>query len=162
MATSTLQAADTAKYLTFNLAEETYGLPILTVREIIGLMQITRVPRMPEFVRGVINLRGKVIPVIDLRVKFGLPGIEDTKEACIIVVDVENMLMGVKVDMVSEVMDIGADRIEDTPSFGVQVDTRFISGLGKAKEKVVIILDIAKVLTTGELAALAETAGGNQ
>ncbi len=145
------------KYLTFALGDEDYGLEILTVREIMGLLEITSVPRMPEFVKGVINLRGKVIPVIDLRLKFGLDEIEATKETCIIVVDLTDMLMGIIVDRVSEVMDINDDMIEETPQFGVSVNTEFIKGIGKTKEKVIMILDIRKVLTGEELKTIATT-----
>jgi purine-binding chemotaxis protein CheW len=140
-----------SKYLTFAIGNEEYGLEILKVREIIGLMEITRVPRMPAFVRGVINLRGKVIPVIDLRRKFGMETIEDTVETCIIVVDLGEMLMGVVVDKVSEVLDIPDSEIEETPSFGVEINTEFILGIGKAKGKVIILLDIRKVLTAEDV-----------
>jgi purine-binding chemotaxis protein CheW len=146
------------KYLTFALGNEEYGLEILKVREIIGLMEITLVPRMPAFVRGVINLRGKVIPVVDLRLKFGMEKLDDTVETCIIVVDLGEMLMGVVVDKVSEVLDIPGGDIEATPSFGVQIDTEFIMGIGKAKGKVIIVLDIRKVLTSEETSAISEIA----
>lgn len=142
------------KYLTFVLGKESYGLEILMVREIIGMMEITRVPKMPDFVRGVVNLRGKVIPVIDLRIKFGMDALEDTEETCIIVVDFGDMLMGTVVDRVSEVLDISSDNIEPPPEFGVGVDTDFILGIGKAKGKVIILLDIKKVLSALELSAL--------
>jgi purine-binding chemotaxis protein CheW len=135
------------KYLTFVLAAEVYGLEILKVREIIGMMDITAVPRTPAFVKGVINLRGKVIPVVDLRSKFGMPIAEKTDETCIIVVDVAGVEMGTMVDKVSEVLNIAEKDIEDAPSFGVNVDTGFILGMGKAAGKVTILLDIAKVLT---------------
>lgn len=141
------------KYLTFVLANETYGLEILKVREIMGLMDITAVPRTPEFVKGVINLRGKVIPVVDLRLKFGLQETEHTEETCIIVVNVSSMEMGIVVDKVSEVLDIGGEEIEETPSFGVNVDTDFILGMGKANEKVTILLDISRVLTVADIEA---------
>ena len=118
------------KYLTFALGDEAYGLEIMQVREIIGLMAITNVPRMPAFVRGVINLRGKVIPVVDLRLKFGMPRIEDTKETCIIVVNIDGLLIGIVVDRVTEVLDITEEKIEETSTFGVHVDTQFIMGLG--------------------------------
>jgi purine-binding chemotaxis protein CheW len=144
------------KYLTFALGDEIYALEILMVREIIGLMEITKVPRMPEFVRGVINLRGKVIPVLDLRRKFGMESVEETKETCIIVVDLNDMLMGIVVDRVSEVLDIPQEEIEDTPSFGVTVSTEFILGIGKVKGKVIMILDIRAVLTSEELEALSQ------
>jgi purine-binding chemotaxis protein CheW len=148
------------KYLTFGLAEEEYGLEILKVREIIGMMDITAVPRTPEFVRGVINLRGKVIPVVDLRLKFGMPGTAATEETCIIVVDVGSVEMGIIVDKVSEVLDIASDDIEPPPSFGVSVDTEFILGMGKANNKVTILLDISQVLTHEDLADLRELQPG--
>jgi purine-binding chemotaxis protein CheW len=138
------------KYLTFVLDMEEYGLEIMRVKEIIGLMEITPVPRMPDFVRGVINLRGRVIPVVDLRLKFGMKDAEDTQETCIIVVDLNDTLMGVVVDRVSEVLDVAEADIEEPPSFGVDLDTSFILGMGKAKGKVVILLDIKKVLTDSE------------
>ena len=143
------------KYLTFVLAGEEYGLEILRVREIIGLMDITSVPRTPPFVKGVINLRGKVIPVIDLRLKFNLEEGTRTEETCIIVVDVGAVEMGIVVDKVSEVLDIAAEEIEDTPSFGVNVTTDFILGMGKTSDKVTILLDIVKVL--GSDASLIES-----
>jgi purine-binding chemotaxis protein CheW len=147
------------KYLTFVLAEEEYGLEILKVREIVGLMDITAVPRTPPFVKGVINLRGKVIPVVDLRLKFGMPGTDATEETCIIVVDVGTVEMGIVVDKVSEVMNIQADQIQDTPSFGVSVDTNFILGIGNAGGKVTILLDISRVLTGSDLATLSNVGG---
>jgi purine-binding chemotaxis protein CheW len=134
------------KYLTFSLADETYGLEILKVREIIGMMDITAVPKAPPHVRGVINLRGKVIPVIDLRMRFCLPTVEQTDETCIIVVYVGNVELGVIVDKVCEVLDIADKDIEDSPTFGTQVDTSFILGMGKSEDQVTILLDITKVL----------------
>ena len=139
------------KYLTFNLAGEEYGLEILRVREIIGMMDITAVPRIPAFIKGVINLRGKVIPVIDLRLKFCLPETPLSEETCIIVVDVRGVEMGIIVDKVSEVFNIAESAIDDTPSFGVNVETNFILGIGKAGGKVTILLDIARVLTSSEM-----------
>ena len=142
------------KYLTFGLGEEEYGLEILKVHEIIVLMDITAVPKVPEFVKGVINLRGKVIPVVDLRLKFGMDGVEKTDSTCIIVVDVGNMEMGIVVDHVSEVLDISGEDIESPPSFGTSVSTSFIMGMGKVGERVTILLDITKVLATAELLAV--------
>lgn len=138
------------KYLTFALGQEVYALEILMVKEIIGLMEITRVPRMPDFVRGVINLRGKVIPVVELRLKFAMEQVDETKETCIIVVDLGDTLMGIVVDKVSEVLDIPVSEIEATPTFGVSIDTKFILGIGKVKGKVIILLDIKAVLTFEE------------
>jgi purine-binding chemotaxis protein CheW len=146
------------KYLTFRLGEEEYGLEILKVREIIGLMDITHIPRTPNFVKGVINLRGKVIPVIETRIKFGMEKIETTAETCIIVVEAhratEALEMGILVDAVSEVLDIQGSEIEDTPEFGSQLDTQFILGMAKAKGRVIILLDIDRVLTDKEIIAV--------
>ncbi|MBN2561405.1 MAG: purine-binding chemotaxis protein CheW [Phycisphaerae bacterium] len=145
------------KYLTFKLADEEYGVEILKVREINGLMDITTVPRMPHHMKGVINLRGKVIPVVDLRLKFGLDEIEHTEQTCIIVVDVGKEI-GIIVDTVSEVLDIKAESIEPPPEMGGTVDTTFILGMGKVGDAVKILLDIDKVLTTGELEDMAAVA----
>ncbi len=142
------------KYLTFGLAKEDYGLEILKVREIIGMMDITPVPLTPEYFRGVINLRGKVIPVVDLRMKFGMESIEQTPNTCIIVVDVSGVEMGVVVDRVSEVLDIVSEDIEDAPSFGADVDTEYIRGIGKTGGRVTILLDIDGVISSEEIEAI--------
>jgi len=150
------------KYLTFKLADEEYGLEILKVREIIGMMAITSLPRTPAFVRGVINLRGKVIPVIDLRKKFELAATDDTALTCIIVVDVASqngrIQIGILVDSVSEVLDIHGSDIEAAPSFGTNIDTAFILGMAKAKGSVKILLNIEKVLSSAELESVANVA----
>jgi len=150
------------KYLTFKLAGEEHGLEILKVKEIIGMMDITKVPRTPDFVRGVINLRGKVIPVIDLRTKFGLEKAEDTDETCIIVVEIAlngiPVQTGILVDTVSEVLDIHGEDIEDAPAFGNGVETKFILGMAKSKGDVKILLNIEEVLTADDLALLSYTA----
>ncbi len=148
-------SARAGKYLTFSLAGEEYGLEILKVREIIGVMDITAVPQMPPFIKGVINLRGKVIPVVDLRLKFGLEEAQYTDQTCTVVVDV-GTLMGIIVDTVQEVLDIDADQIDPPPPLGASVDTSFILGLGKVKDDVKILLDIDKVLTADELAQIGE------
>jgi purine-binding chemotaxis protein CheW len=150
------------KYLTFSIGNEGYGLEILKVHEIIGLLPITRLPRTPDFIRGVINLRGKVIPVVDLRLKFGMPSVEQTEQTCIIVVEVGHLEMGIVVDKVSEVLNIAAGDIEDAPSFGVSVNTEFILGIGKTNNRVTILLDIGKVLTHEETNAVAGIADDNQ
>ena len=143
------------KYLTFKLSNETYGIEILKVQEIIGLMNITSIPRTPDFVRGVINLRGKVIPVIELRKKFNMETVEDTDHTCIIVVQVMGtgtpITMGILVDEVSEVVDITENQLEPPPSFGTNIDTAFILAMGKLRDTVVILLDIDKVLTANEM-----------
>ncbi len=139
------------KYLTFSLGNEDYGIEIIKVKEIIGLMDITRVPRTAPFVRGVINLRGKVIPVIDLRKKFDMETIDDTQQTCIIVVEVAwadaYLQMGIIVDSVSEVLNIPEDKIEDASAFGNAADTEFIKGIAKTKDGVKLLLDIETVLT---------------
>jgi len=150
------------KFLTFNLAKETYGLEILKVREIIGLMDITAVPRTPGYVKGVINLRGKVIPVIDLRLKFKMPEAEHTDETCIIVVNVGNVEVGILVDKVSEVIEIQGQNIEDAPSFGSEVDTNFILGMGKTNDTVTILLDIAEVLKHEDVLTVRTAMSGQQ
>jgi purine-binding chemotaxis protein CheW len=148
------------KYMTFKLAQEEYGLEILRVREIIGLMDITRVPKTREFIRGVINLRGKVIPVIDLRLKFGMPRLEATDQTVIIVVQCtagnSTLTMGILVDEVLEVLNIEAPQIEPPPRFGKSsVETDFVLGVGKAEKRVIFLLDIEKVLTADETAEMA-------
>ena len=138
------------KYLTFALGPEEYGLEILKVREIIGYMEITAVPQTPQHVKGVINLRGQVIPVIDLRTKFGMETAEITEESCIIVVEISqgsrSFSTGIVVDHVQEVLDIDGQDIEEAPQFGSSVDTNFILGMGKIGDTVKILLDIDKVL----------------
>lgn len=144
------------KYLTFALANEEYGLEILKVREIFGYMDITAVPQTPAHVKGVINLRGQVIPVIDLRAKFGMETTEVTEETCIIVVettrDGRNISTGIVVDHVSEVLDIAGEDIEAAPQFGSSVNTDFILGMGKIGDSVKILLDIDEVLANVDLA----------
>jgi len=147
------------KYMTFKLATEEYGVPILKVRELIGLMEITRVPGAPEFVRGVINLRGKVIPIVDLRAKFGLGALEGSYHTVIIVVQISTaagpLTMGVLVDEVLEVRDIAAAMIEPPPSFGQSdSDVAFSLGVGKTEKPVVFLLDIDRVLTSHDIQRL--------
>jgi purine-binding chemotaxis protein CheW len=154
-ATTKASAQKQGKYLTFAIADEEYGLEILKVREINGYMDITPVPQTPAYVKGVINLRGQVIPVIDLRVKFGMPSKEVTEETCIIVVEVsrngQKNDTGIVVDRVQEVIYISGEQIQETPEFGASVDTDFILGLGKVGKSVKILLDIDKVLTDVDL-----------
>lgn len=140
------------KYLTFMLDREEYGVEILKIREIIGIMEITSVPQTPDFVEGVINLRGKVIPVVDLRAKFRLPRQTYNDQTCIIVVDV-GMMMGIIVDTVREVHDFQEEDIEPPPRLGSHVATSFILGMGKSRDGVKILLDIDRVLHSEELVA---------
>ena len=140
------------KYLTFCLGNEEYGLPVMKVREIIKVMDITQVPQVADHVLGVINLRGRVIPVIDLRRKFGFPAQAHTEKTCIIVVEVgvaaSKVLMGVVVDAVSEVLNVAASEIDETPQFGGQQATDYLLGLAKVKGTVKILLDLDRVLLT--------------
>jgi len=138
------------KFLTFFLAGEEYGIQILNVHEIISLHPITRVPRVQDYLKGVINLRGKIIPVIDLRLRFGMDAAEPTPETCIIVVHIRGFEVGVIVDRVSEVVDILDEEIEPAPAFGADCNTDFILGIGKLRESVKILLDIERVLPSGE------------
>jgi purine-binding chemotaxis protein CheW len=140
------------KFLTFFLHGEEYGLEILKVHEIIGMLPITRIPRSPDYIRGVINLRGKVIPIMDLRTRFSMPA-SDTDEGCIIVTQIRGVQIGMVVDKVSEVCNISPDEVEDTPSFGADVHTEFLLGLAKQGGRVKLLLDIDRVLTLTELAA---------
>ena len=153
--------AQAGKYLSFKLGGEEYGLEILKVQEINGMMGITRVPRTPEFVRGVINLRGRVIPIVNLRAKFRMPPVEDTEKTCIIVVQVRHddseITMGIIVDEVSEVLNISDGQIEGPPSFGGGMeDADYITGMGKLEDKVVILLDLDAILSGEDINKLAQ------
>lgn len=139
------------KFLSFFLKQEEYGIEILKVQEIIGVLPITRVPRTPEFVKGVINLRGKIIPVTDLRSKFNMEEREETSETCIIVVQTNGLEIGVIVDKVSEVLDISDQEIEDVPSFGTDVSTDYLLGIGNTNGRVRLLLDIDRILTPQEI-----------
>ncbi len=151
----------TGKYLTFTLGDETYGVGILKVKEIIGMMTITSIPKTPSFIKGVINLRGKVIPVMDLRLKFDMEEIPYTDRTCIIVVEIDSesgtVLIGIVVDAVSEVLSIFKEEIEETPEFGTKLNTDYILGMAKMEGGVKILLDIDKVLSTEEIAGLEKT-----
>ena len=165
MATESTAAriAQAGKFLSFILGEEEYGLEILKVQEINGMMGITRVPRTPDYVRGVINLRGRVIPIVSLRKKFKMPAVADTEKTCIIVVQVRyvdrELTMGIIVDEVSEVLNIGDGQIEPPPSFGGGMEEAdFITGMGKLENKVVILLDIDRVMSGTEMEAVMQAA----
>ena len=157
-----MDAIKAGKYLTFKLADEDYGLSLLKVREIIGMMPITSVPRTPDFVKGVINLRGKVIPVTDLRRRFSMPEIDYTDRTCIIVVEIQTaestLQMGIVVDAVTEVLPVREEEIEPTPEFGTNVDTRYILGMANMEGTVKILLDIDRVLTCEEVAEIEKAA----
>lgn len=152
----------TGKYISFRLGSEEFAIHVLQVREIVGIQEITAVPQTPHGVKGVINLRGKVIPVVDLRIRFGIEEIEYSQRTCIIVVEINgaagSVLVGVIVDAVSEVLNLQASDIEDTPDFGTGVALPYLLGMAKIKGKVKILLDIQAALAGGELAALSSDA----
>ena len=150
------------KYLTFSLDCEEYGIGILKVKEIIGMIRITPIPQTPGFVKGVVNLRGKVIPVVDLRLRFGMEATDYTERTCIIVVEIDVregfLQIGIVVDSVTEVLNIRSADIEDTPQFGVSLNTDYILGVAKTGGGVKILLDIDRVLTRDELVLLENAA----
>ena len=147
--------ARAGKYLTFQLSNEEFGIRVLKVREIMGIQEITAVPQTPAHIKGVINLRGKVVPVVDLRLKFGLAAADYTQRTCIIVTQVQGesgpVMMGIVVDGVSEVLNLTGAEIEDTPDFGEEISGRYLLGMAKVKGKVKILLDIDRVLSTQDL-----------
>jgi chemotaxis signal transduction protein len=156
-------AAPAAKYLTFQLAGEEYGLPVLAVQEIIQWTEVTRVPRVPAFIQGVINLRGKVIPVLNLRQRFGLPEQAATPRTCIVVLQVQQagglLLCGAVVDTVTEVVDIPEEHLAKPPELGARVDTAFIAGLGQVGPRVIILLDVERILDRRDWSAVEQAAG---
>lgn len=151
-----------AKYLTFKLAGEEYGISIMKIKEIIGMTAVTAIPQTPDFVKGVINLRGRVIPVIDMRMRFNMKGAEYDERTCIIVIEINagipSITLGIVVDAVSEVMNIKKEDIEDTPQFGVSLDTEYIMGMAKMNGGVKILLDIDRVFRESEIMALKNAA----
>ena len=154
------QTAKAGKYLTFKLGDELYGIEILAIQEIIQMMNVTHLPHTPGYIRGVINLRGRIIPVLDLRKKFTLEPRPDTDRTCIIVTRIAklgvDMTMGVVVDEVAEAVDIRAEQIQDTPDFGVQIDSGYIRGIGNVDKKAAILLNVDHILTTHELEAVSK------
>ncbi|HNQ66478.1 MAG TPA: chemotaxis protein CheW [Smithella sp.] len=148
------------KYLTFFLASEEYGVEILKVQEIIGRMPITPVPLTSRYIRGVINLRGKIHPIMDLKIKFGMEETQITDETCIIVIKTTSMMMGILVDKVSEVINIASGDIEDTPSFGGDVNPEYLLGVGKTGGRVRLLLDIEKVITASDIINMKKAAAG--
>lgn len=148
----------TSQYLSFKLDDEVYALDINHVREVLDLTQMTKVPRMPDFMRGVINLRGGVVPVVDLRLKFGLPEVETDVDTCIIIIEVslegEETILGIMVDSVQEVMSLEPDQIEPAPKIGTRLKTEFIKGMGKKSDDFIIILETKRVFSAQELAVV--------
>ena len=148
------------QYLTFNLDKEIFAVDVAHVREIQEASAITKVPRTPEFMRGVINVRGSVVPVVDMRLKLGMPAVEDTIDTCIIIMEIgldgDIVVMGALADSVQEVFELPPEQIEPVPKIGTQLNTRFIKGIGKHDENFVIILDIENILSTDEIAMVRE------
>jgi purine-binding chemotaxis protein CheW len=146
--------ASAGKYLTFELGAEVYAIEVLQVNEIIRMVEITRVPRTPSFVRGVINLRGRIVPVVDLRLRFGLESKQDSDRTCIVVVHRSggkgNNVMGLVVDHVRDVLEISEDQIDPPPTFGASSNSAFVLGLGKLSSAVAIMIDVEKILTDKE------------
>jgi purine-binding chemotaxis protein CheW len=147
------------KYLTFFLASEEYGVEILKVQEIIGRMPITPVPLTSKYIRGVINLRGKIHPIMDLKIKFGMDETQITDETCIIVIKTSTLMMGVLVDKVSEVVNVASGDIEDTPSFGADVNPEYLLGVGKTGGRIRLLLDIEKVITASDIINMKKATG---
>jgi purine-binding chemotaxis protein CheW len=152
--------ADPGQYLTFQLNGQMYGVPVASVREINRVVEVTPIPQTPPFVVGVMNLRGKVIPVIGLRQKFGLSAVENSKETCIIIIEAELGQVGVIVDAVRSVVDLNRDQIELTPSLGDQKTESLILGLGKLDEKVIILIDVAKAVSGQNLSTISNISNG--
>jgi purine-binding chemotaxis protein CheW len=154
------------QYLTFTLGEEVFALDIGTVREVLEYTAITRIPRMPTFMKGVINLRGHAVPVMDMRLKFGMPETEHTVNTCIIIVEVaregDRVVLGALADSVREVVDMDQTEIENAPSMGAAVDAQFLRGIGKLGDEFVLLLDIDKSFSLDEIAAIAEMEGDRQ
>jgi purine-binding chemotaxis protein CheW len=153
MAVTTI--TETRQYLTFKLSEEVFAVDVEKVREILELTTITKVPQTPEFMRGVINLRGSVVPVVDMRLKFGMPETERTVNTCIVVVEVgsggETLVLGALADSVQEVFELEPEQIEPSPKIGTRINTDFILGMGKSDEGFIMILDIDRVFGAEEL-----------
>ncbi|MCX8111553.1 MAG: chemotaxis protein CheW [Syntrophorhabdaceae bacterium] len=152
---------DVRQYLTFKLGEEVFAMDVSHVREILEFTGVTKVPKTPDYMRGVINLRGSVVPVLDLRLKFGMSMTEKTVNTCIIVLEVslegEKIVLGALVDSVQEVFELDPEQIEPPPRIGIQIKTDFIKGMGKRNDHFIIILDIDRLFTSEELACASET-----
>jgi len=155
------ETADMSQYLTFTLGNEGYAFEIFRVREVLDYTTITKVPGVPDFISGVINLRGNVVPIIDLRLKFGMQSVERTVNTCIVIVDVEldgePTTMGALADSVEKVIDLDETQKEPPPKFGSKLKTKFIKGMGKNDDKFLIILDIDKIFSSDELAMIKDT-----
>lgn len=160
----TTEAAATRQYLTFTLADEVFGLDVARVREVLDYMNITKLPRAPEFLRGVVNVRGTVVPVVDMRLKFGMSRTERTIHTCIVLMEVklqdEAMVIGALADSVREVVELETGKIEAPPRLGSRWKTEFIDGIGKHNEQFVILLDIDRIFSTAEIVRMREDLAG--
>ena len=158
-----MATTETNQYLTFRLDEEIFALEIGKVREVLDFTAVTKVPRTPEFMRGVINLRGSVVPVVDMRLKFGMPRTDKTVNTCIIIVEIvldkETTILGALADSVQEVLELEPDQIEPAPRIGTRLNTEFIQGMGKREEQFIILLDIDRVFSSEEIAGVKGTSG---
>ena len=152
----TTYSSEDQQYLTFNLADEYYGVDILKVQEIKGYTTVTRIPNTPDYLKGVLNLRGTIVPIVDLRMKFGMGITEPTSFTVVVVVNVRNRVMGFLVDAVSDVLDLNAKDIQPPPELGSAVDIKFVAGIGNANDRLVTLLDIDRVLTEDEVKAVEE------
>lgn len=143
------------QYVTFNLAEELFGVEVIRTREILSLVSITKVPQTPDYLLGVINVRGQVVPVVDMRIKLGLPAGAETEDTCIILIEIqldnESIIIGALVDAVREVLEIRSDQIEPSPKLGTRLKTEFIAGMGKLEEQFIILLNIDRIFNAGEM-----------
>ncbi len=155
----TTYSSEDQQYLTFNLADEYYGVDILKVQEIKGYTTVTRIPNTPDYLKGVLNLRGTIVPIVDLRMKFGMGITEPTSFTVVVVVNVRNRVMGFLVDAVSDVLDLNAKNIQPPPELGSAVDINFVAGIGNANDRLVTLLDIDRVLTEDEVKAVEELPG---
>jgi len=149
-------STDDQQFLTFNLAEEYYGVDILKVQEIKGYTNVTKIPNTPDYLKGVLNLRGTIVPIVDLRMKFGMGVTEPTSFTVVVVVNVRNRVMGFLVDAVSDVLDLNAKDIQPPPQLGNTVDISFVAGIGNSNDHLVTLLDIDRVLTDDEVKAVAD------
>lgn len=160
---NTAEQLDTNQFLTFALSEDIFAIDVIMAKEVLDFANVTRVPQTPDYLLGVINLRGSVVPVIDMRLKFGMPAAEKTRDSCIIVVEIdidgELVTVGAMADSVREVMDMTPDQIEPPPRIGTRLNTEFIKGMGNLGDKFVIILDINRIFTADELALAQEVSG---
>ena len=163
MATDTIDTEKTRQYLSFNLAEEIFAMQISKVREVIEFVSVTKVPQTPDFMRGVINLRGGVVPVVDLKMKFGMGETVKTTNTCVIITEVsiddEKLVIGAMADAVDEVFDLAPENIEPAPRIGTQLNTEFLDGMGKKEEEFILLLNINKVFSTAEIEHVVATGG---